>query len=101
MRVSRPGASLGLGGLNVSGPRLRFGGGSRRSSSSGSIVGTVCKLVAITVLFEVILAAWMVQYVLVLPIAAGVRAARHEQPVIPASLSRPWGLRSRPSTPPR
>jgi hypothetical protein len=101
MRVSRPGASIGLSGVNIFGPRLRFGGGRRRSSRSHHGGGTSGALLALTglcfqlcwamIVLSVVLFAGVVQYLGYLPVLVIVRAVRRERPLVSGREWMPWG----------
>jgi hypothetical protein len=86
MRMRGPRASVGLGGFNMSGPRLSFGGGHRGGHGGGGLIALTVQFLVFCLLLNV----WTVQYFLVVPTVAAVRGLRGARPVLPSGYLRPW-----------
>lgn len=108
MRARGFGASVGLGGVNVSGPRLLFGGGGRKrhhrsSAGSGSLLGSsiafpfvfaywATRITLETMWITAVLAA---QYLAVLPAVALERVVHRTRPLVSRAELMPWMLGGR------
>lgn len=99
MRSYGPRMSIGLGGINFSGPGLSFGGSSRRSGPNPIgqlIIGLLVlawKFFVWYLLLTLLLSVWVVQYLGYVPVVAGIRRYQGQQPLLLPRHTRPWFVR--------
>lgn len=101
MRSYGPRMSIGLGGLNFSGPGISFGDSPRRRGPSPlvqlivDLFALTCKFIFWYVLLTLLLSVWLVQYFGYVPVVAGVRRYRGQQPLLLPEHRKPWFVRRR------